>query len=549
MISDINFTSNLQTYSDSDNVKEFKKYLKDKQLNCKLVNNMLMTCCEHGKINLTKWLINRFSNIYNLKYEPAFKIAAKNLHIDVTNHLLKIICEYSCDLDDLFAFCCANELVDIAKTVYDSGFVVVTEIFNKKTKRIKRYGLIKNLNVLIYLNVVLQQENINETFLVLCSSGMPETIIEFYKNNTLFLPYKSHCAFGVLCHKNKGDCIKWLLSLYLPESITLVRGLIIFYKHDNMEMVNYLNNLLNSKGLMTREITDAMYGSLLDTKDYDIIVNIHKTLKYKMLDIEFIVECISQIGQYTDTDENDTTYHEYFKYMYFEYIDIFEKNLEFKVIFFKNCCNFVNVKNITWLHNRLKLFTSASDKLYLNCIETSCRSFNIYVAEWLADLYDEYEINVIEFSNHIYENNTSYVNLCIIHEKLSDEKKLYKKISKNTISEYNKLKLLGINKFINKSDLPTVSDCLICMERPSDLVKLSCNHYSCVTCLCSWFANQEQEKKHACSYCKTPIVWNDCKLLYSNVDEIMKSVHESIKLTDEQTNEITYKYKEILGKN
>ena len=76
---------------DNDNVDELQKFLQNKRVNAKLINNLFINSCTDGKIQIAQWIINSFGNNYNLKYELGFKNATKNAHDNVINYLLQVI--------------------------------------------------------------------------------------------------------------------------------------------------------------------------------------------------------------------------------------------------------------------------------------------------------------------------------------------------------------------------------------------------------------------------------------------------------------------------
>jgi hypothetical protein len=195
-----------------------------------------------------------------------------------------------------------------------------------------------------------------------------------------------------------------------------------------------------------------------------------------------IHKCLISIGVYENENEtNEDIKH--FKWFYLQYEKSFG-TIEKQISVFINCCELMNVENIKWLHNKLKLFNNSSDKLYLKCIKASCRGFNMSVAEWLADLYDEYEVKIIN------EDFMDFENIYMTYEKLSSEQTLYKKISKGIISDHEKYEILKINKFMDVGD--EIGSCCICLDEPTDLIKLGCGHFNCVTCLCTWFMSNDK---------------------------------------------------------
>lgn len=525
-----------ELFYNNDDVKGLKQYLKTKKLNNKLMNGIFMSCCLNGKFNIVKWIVTNYQNIYTLKYEQGFKNAIRTNNEQIPLYLLKILYENVCDFDDLFAFSCVNDKLTLCKEIYKYGYVHTTPLYNPKTKKIKKYGLIRSESIITYLNNVIQEEIINDEFVQICNSNNLNDIRKFYTKNKshIILSYKIHCVCGIFCLNNNDECIKWLLSLYTPPPLILIRSLIKIFKHDNINMVQYINNTLKSKKIMTPDLIDAFYGFLLDEKEYHIIIKIHDILKYKISCINVLLECITDIGSI-----DDQTHHKYFKRLYIEYIKIFEQDNEFKKLFFKHCCQSICVTNIEWLHKMVKLFDSPTDNFYLKCISASCETFNVGVAEWLTDLYNEYEINILEFMT-----GRNLMDVYVLYCKLSETRKLYKKISNGLIPFHESCKSLNITK-MTPPNQTNHDQCVICMESPRDLILLNCNHYSCITCLCSWFINQEPNKESTCSCCKSSIIWPECKILRPNIEKDMSNIYESIKLTDEHTQHITNKYNEL----
>jgi len=75
-----------------------------------------------------------------------------------------------------------------------------------------------------------------------------------------------------------------------------------------------------------------------------------------------------------------------------------------------------------------------------------------------------------------------------------------------------KKKVLGITKSINVSKKEN-PQCLICLDDTNELLQLNCNHYCCITCLCKWYRNNNDQNKDTCIYCKQNIIWSECKTI------------------------------------
>ncbi len=516
-------------YCDEGNIKDLKKYLKNKKPTSKLVNNIFINSCTNGKIQIVKWILENYGNNYVLKYELAFKKAASNTHNNITNFLLKVMYETDCDFDDIFSYCCNNNLLTPARCIYKLGIVCVNSIFNRTTNKIKRYGLIKNNDVLKYLIGIINQEIKNDKFLALCVLGNLPDIQQYYLENNIFLEYKMHNAYNNLCNTNISECIKWILSIYVPSDFVLMQSLITMCKHNNSEMILYINNIIKTKKIMNNEIFNDICEFLINEGEFDVLKKLHE-LNYEITNLSIIFSCILTIGG--SENSNDSVY---FQWFYLKYVDIFEQHIQCKTMTFMHCCELVNAQNIDWLHKRLKLFNSI-DKLYLKCMYASCRAFNIYVAEWLANLYGEYEINIIDCGNGFGMDD-----IYITYSKLSKEKILYKKISQDKLTNFQKCEQLKITKFMDKND--KILDCSICLDTPHDIIKLNCNHFTCITCLCTWFLNKEQ----LCTYCKTPIIWSECKKIHYDINHGIENIDESIRTVRTETDIITKNYNDIIS--
>jgi len=94
---------------------------------------------------------------------------------------------------------------------------------------------------------------------------------------------------------------------------------------------------------------------------------------------------------------------------------------------------------------------------------------------------------------------------------LTDIEKKYSLVV-NTKQLTKKKKVLGITKQvkISKNDNP---QCLICLDDSKELLQLNCNHFCCITCLCKWYRNNNNENKDSCVYCKQNINWSECKIV------------------------------------
>ena len=153
---------------DNDKITEVDKYLKLQLIDTKILNNILTYCCANNKMEIIKWLIKKYSAKFELKYDQAFKAAATNKQHNIIKHLLTTMLNECHEFDNLFGYCCTNNLLDYAKEIYNIGEISVTDIYNKKTKKIKYCGLIKHDDIITYLNDLLKMEDINEKFLHLC---------------------------------------------------------------------------------------------------------------------------------------------------------------------------------------------------------------------------------------------------------------------------------------------------------------------------------------------------------------------------------------------
>jgi hypothetical protein len=100
----------------------------------------------------------------------------------------------NCNFEDIFAYCCSNNLIEMSKCIYKHGNVNVNKIFNKKNNKIKKYECINN-TIIKYLTNLSEQELKYDKFIDLCVLGNLENIKYYYSINNIFLEYKMHSAY------------------------------------------------------------------------------------------------------------------------------------------------------------------------------------------------------------------------------------------------------------------------------------------------------------------------------------------------------------------
>lgn len=93
---------------------------------------------------------------------------------------------------------------------------------------------------------------------------------------------------------------------------------------------------------------------------------------------------------------------------------------------------------------------------------------------------------------------------------LTDDEKKYS-IVVNTKHLNKKKKVLGITDYVKIPKSEEIH-CLICLDDSKELLQLNCKHYCCITCLCKWYRNTDNNK-NSCIYCKQNIIWPECKLV------------------------------------
>jgi len=190
------------------------------------------------------------------------------------------------------------------------------------------------------------------------------------------------------------------------------------------------------------------------------------------------------------------------------------------------CQGFDDVEIIKWLYSIKPFsFNNDNDPTYEYLIGDTYEMGHYNILEWLVGLYDRYQI--------IYNDNHDNCYLIDKYDDIEDDSEdwsdsddwsdsedwedsdedddICNEIYELVLLQHKKgaCKLLGITKHY-KND--TNEECIICKDIPKDLIKLNCGHYGCLTCLATWFKNNEE----LCVYCKKPIQWEKSRKLKRN---------------------------------
>lgn len=514
-------------YCGNDDFEQLKTYLDTKAINENLINDIFVVCCSNGNLKILEWLIKTYDKDYNFDYNTGILKCISMNKLNILEYLLTLTKSYDTefyyDYIDVFVFCCFHNFLDAAKIIYSTGRILINKIYNTKTKKIKKYGLIKNIGIIIFLNVNYKCEIITNEFCNLISTKNLVECKKYYQTyiNEIILYYNNYFIYFKLIECGKIAHLEWLLSLCKPTNIVIILMFIFSIICDNKHVINYMNNYVTKLSLITQDVIENTFEEFIDEEDYCSIKNFY-LLGYKMTKINLIYDCSAIISGMGNNDG-------FFKQFYLDNVEIFEKNFERKFSISMYICEIGNVDDFIWLHERLKLFNSHNDINYLKLIDGACDTFNLPIAEWLAKLYGQYEIKYVKCFDQEY----------LIYSAITETKKLYTKISNNELTLLQKYKQLGIGSYINDVG----EDCLICLEKQDDLIKLNCGHYSCICCICKWFLNHD----NTCVYCKKDIEWSQCNKIYCDYKKIIndnKSIMDNHKIVYEN---VTKKYNNIVN--
>jgi hypothetical protein len=485
-----------------DKLDEFIKGISDKNINPTGINKLFNLSCGFGSLKIVKWINENAKNINNknvkLQYENACKNAIRNEKEDVVSYLLENSNDIDFDFEYLFIFTCSNNYHKITELIYSYGLIKVRSLYDPNTNKLINSGKVKHDKIKDMLINYIIIENNTKAFIQFCKTESLDNIKKKYNKDDIFILYDTGKIFLSLSKPQYSEILNWLLSIYkLPTNIKIVL-LIVLCQNSNIEVAKKINNELTEEKILNEAIIYNIYEISSEKLQFHIIKILHG-FGHKIDNINLLDNIILDICESWLEDSL-----EHFKWFYSTYEHIFEKNLRSKKKIFTICCKTSNEEIIIWLHEKLKLFKSSKDAFYINCLTNACNYYNEITAEWLAQLYYKYEITTEKFG-FITKINFA---------KISADKKVYRKIIQDKFGVLEKFDKLGI---INKINDDRVEDnkCLICMDKPKDLLQLNCKHYSCINCLCIWFLNNKQE----CTYCKSNIKWSECCriLFYENI--------------------------------
>lgn len=504
----------LTKYCQNDDVKELKTYLSTKVNNELIINDIFIICCMHGKLQIVKWVVTTYSKSVDLDYGAGILKTVNMDKLNILEYLLSLSNKYETDFyydyTDIFVFCCFYGFLDAAKLIYATGKITINNLYNTKTKKIKKYGLIKHINVIIFLNINYKYETTSITF---CNSLTTKNLTEFKKYydthyDDIILSFDNHYIYFCAIEYNKYDYFTWLFSLYIPPTITIIVLFNYALIQNHQPFIDFLNNHIKTKKLMSQNIINDMYEEFIEDEEYNAIKSFYN-LGHKMTTISLVYNCAAAISALGNNDG-------FFKIFYTDNTKIFEKNIVRKFSMLMYLCEIGNVDDFIWLYEKLQLCKTYTDQNYIKFINSACETFNLPIANWLANLYGHFEIEYVRFNYQDF----------LIFVEVGEMKKLYKQISNGDLTTLQKYKKLKITNYVeNDKD----ANCLICLEKQDDMIQLCCGHYSCIQCICTWFVNHEQ----TCTYCKKSIEWEKCNKIYCDYDKIIAD-HKQL-LNDHKT--------------
>lgn len=519
----------LYFFCEIDNVEALQKYIDNKFIKKKFYDEIILCCCDFGRSKILKWLIDNEDNLLEnrkkVNYDEACTRALNNGYQKIAKYILRNKNVSKINQPYLFMISCINNYLDIAKILYSKGNICIQNVLVNCPDIFQN----KNKKLINWINKILNYEKINDEFINLCEIGELDKIIQYYNTQSISLDYKNYESLYILTGNKNNEVLDWIISLNKLPNFMLFSLFVRLCDVDNLEMGKKIYDKIKNSPFFAEDNLNDLFSNQIMNGKITTLKNFH-TLGLKITNEELIVQAIVYFCNpefYGDV--------EHIKLLYELYPSYFE-DLDNQIEIFLNICQFCDVKIIEWFYDNWKIFTKPEDNLYLISLKICCEVMNIDVAKWLANLFYEYQIDLIIHDNVIYK--------CTF-KRLSNEKQIFKKIIFGQITGLDQFKSLKITKIIkDKSD--KVDNCCICYNKPYNLIKLNCNHFCCITCLCHWYLS-DSDNSRVCPYCRNEIKWSKCMKTKSNMNIIMENIEIVNKLEIEKNIKITNQYKEIKG--
>lgn len=315
-----NKNNNLLNYCSNDDVIQFKQLVGHTKLTIGAINKFFMECCKNGCINIIKFLRVYENVMYKndvIKYDNGCELAIKNNHSYIITYLFDYTESKYFNTHILFAFCCANNYIDMAKMIYSFGCIVISQLYIQETSKMCS-KIITDTNIIEWLLKTRDNESNNYIFIKLCKNNNLEIIKKFYETNDVLINFDNYKALHNLCLQNDTDCIKWFMSIHKLSDHKKLDLLINLCQNDNLKLATEINNVIKVECAFKYDMFDTLCLSLHESFCYIAIKNLH-LLGYLMINDDLILLLAIEILKYEDDE------YEYFKWFYSIYQHVLEK--------------------------------------------------------------------------------------------------------------------------------------------------------------------------------------------------------------------------------
>ena len=337
-------------------------------------------------------------------------------------------------------------------------------------------------------------EKIYNKLLKLCSSGGSLSQIQSY-----YLENLTHIS-GQIIIRSIGDLLensrkniivfKWFVDIYKIKPTNLNFFLCEGIIEGNKELVDFCKNRLTVAQIKKLDI-DLQVVMACEKEHYDMVEYVLDNGFRLKKHLSCVYSCLLRGKKLNLLKKIEEEY----KFLR-EYED-------FDTAFITACIT-SNIEIVKWLytlHNNI--FDNEFDEFYEIVVGESYQNNNIDVLRWLVGLFDRFYL--ITHSGRIL--------LCDNAEDSDDDyydsddetpyNEIYDIILENKKQAYE---LLNITQTYKNTEN---DDCIICKDKPSDLIQLNCGHFGCINCMATWY----KTNKEVCVYCKQNINWTECKKL------------------------------------
>ena len=458
---EIDYSINIKEILDKiikfDELIRFEILLKFTDINLKKYSNYLFPLASNN-LKILKWLfLNKFYEESSI--ESAFYFSCKNSNLETMSWLinLNIKINFSRNNDELFRYCCDNDLIDSLMILckHNKFNLKIDESYHDEFEDEEPFHFFCRHNYYKIAKVYL------ENFAFDINSKNDEAICLSCQEGNLEMAQLCYLLGGDIQNKNN-----WCLRMaIMKDNLNIVLWIfslkIIDFHYNNDEILKYccFENKLN----LVKWIC-SFDNFNLENLDEEFFFNLCLTSNLEIIKFIFALK------------------H-------------FDINLENDLIF-RYVCQLGNIDILKWIYSLGNVDLHFEDDL---AFRIACNHNHLEIAQWIYSLGDvRIKSNRHEaFISSCINNNLEITRWLI--ELNSDQYKII--LENNRIKSYQIIKLVYIQgiKFLTSDK---ISECCVCYEEPNILT--SCNHFYCKECFLNYINSKDLEiEETPCAYCRT----------------------------------------------